>query len=164
MGCDTTLTINVFEFSGQEGAFLGNDTVSCSSSISLISPYTNTIWNNDFVGQELTVDQEGVYIAAATDEAGCTFRDTIAVTFEFLFEEISVAVCKDDFYEFNGDLLPPNSSSTYTIESSNGCDSILLIHVLEVPELEASFLGNDIISCQYPFLLQSPYANTLWNK
>lgn len=72
-GCDTSITINVFEIPEEEASFLGMDINSCIDTVTLTSPYENTIWNDDFVGAELTVLEEGTYIAVATDEQGCIF-------------------------------------------------------------------------------------------
>ena len=161
--CDTTLTINVFEIPEEQASFLGADFTACISSVTLSSPYANTTWNGGFVGSEFIVNEEGEYVAVAFDELGCSYIDTISITFEVLFEQISVAICKDDFYPFQGDLLPPNSSYTYVLETDDGCDSTLVIHVIEAPLFESSFLGEDIISCTTSIELISPYENTIWN-
>ena len=111
----------------------------------------------------MSVTEEGTYYALATDELGCSYLDSISITFEIPTEEVTVEICKNDVYLFDGDLLLVNTSSTHVIDGTDGCDSIVLINVLEIPDQESSFLGDDIISCMGTYLIQSPYENTIWN-
>lgn len=163
-GCDTTLTINVFELPDEEIPFLGNDITSCHSTVSLFSPYENTVWNNEQIGQELLIDSSGVYHAIATDELGCKFIDSINVIFEIPYKEINVEICTDDFYPFNGELLPVGTSMTFLVESPVGCDTIVLVNVTEIAPQSTNFLGDDIISCTNTVIVVSPFTNTSWSN
>ena len=162
-GCDSTVLIHVLEVPQIESSFLGDDIISCLNAFVIQSPYENTIWNDNTTGSELLVTEEGMYFAIGTDDLGCTYIDSISVTFELPFKEISVEICKDDSYPFNGDFLPVNSSSTYIVDGINGCDTTVLIQVTEIQHQETSFLGDDLIACDSEISILSPYTNTVWN-
>lgn len=162
-GCDSTVIIHVLEVPQLAASFLGEDVVSCKYPVVLESPYENTIWNDGFMGSQFTATEEGVFYAIGTDDLGCSYIDSITVAFDIPFEELSVEICKDDFYFFQGDFLPVNTSTLYNIYNASGCDSAFLIHVSEILPQEISFLGEDFISCKDEVILQSPFELTTWN-
>lgn len=161
-GCDTTLTINVFELPDEELSFLGNDITTCNSSVILSSPFASTIWNGGDEANELLVGEQGIYFADATDSLGCTFIDSIYVSFESLTKEVSVTVCKDDIYVYNGELLSPSSSYQFLLESVSGCDTVLTINVID-EDIIKIFDAEAITVCQNEIILTSPFDSTIWN-
>lgn len=78
-GCDSTynlLTTVPIEL------FLGNDVYECyKSSVTLRSPYPNTFWYNNCIGNQLEVNTSGTYSAFFKNKNGCILRDSIEVTF-----------------------------------------------------------------------------------
>ena len=155
--------INVLEKPAQEISFLGEDILSCENSISLISPFENTIWNGDNIGTTLFTETGGTYYASATDDLGCVYNDSIMVSFESNTKELTVTVCKDEFYEFYGELIPPNSTSTINVANQTGCDSIFTVYVNE-HESQKVFEANTISICQEEIKLSSPFDSTIWNN
>ncbi len=79
-GCDSIVTVNVSIFPLINN-FLGQDTLICGSSHTLISPNENTFWSNGNVSGNAEINSSGTYIATYTNEEGCINSDTITITF-----------------------------------------------------------------------------------
>ncbi|MCB0601134.1 MAG: gliding motility-associated C-terminal domain-containing protein [Saprospiraceae bacterium] len=78
-GCDSTITLDL-EVTGDQS--LGNDTLICAASDYLIhSPYSQTHWNDGDFSPTKRITKSGTYWAIMTDPGGCTFSDTVTVTF-----------------------------------------------------------------------------------
>ncbi len=132
-GCDTLLTINIFELPDEKLSFLGTNIISCESSVTLISPYVSTIWSGGDIGNEFLVGEQGTYFAAATDSLGCTYIDSIEVSFELITDEISVIICEGDSLVINNETYNTSGSYQQILNSTTTCDTTLQIK-LEVLE------------------------------
>ncbi len=76
--CDTIVEYNITVGSIIQD-MLGSDQIICSNSTELISPFNNTTWPDGSVSRTFNIDQSGVYVARAMDDANCPQTDTIIV-------------------------------------------------------------------------------------
>ena len=63
---------------------LGMDTVVCIGSQYLVNAgpgYTSYMWNNNTTSQTLPVSNSGIYSVMVSSQAGCSYRDSIDITF-----------------------------------------------------------------------------------
>ena len=79
-GCDSIVTISLNNLISDKD-FLGENLVVCDNTVTLKSPYSNTIWNNGIVSSNLTIQTSGKYSATYIDSIGCINSDSINVEF-----------------------------------------------------------------------------------
>ncbi|MCB9268564.1 MAG: gliding motility-associated C-terminal domain-containing protein [Lewinellaceae bacterium] len=78
-GCDSTINLNL-QVTGDQA--LGRDTLICRGDEYLLrSSYPHTQWYDGDFSPSKRVSRSGSYWAIMTDSVGCTFADTVAVTF-----------------------------------------------------------------------------------
>ena len=70
--------------------FLGNDTLSCKTSLLLNAsfPGCNYLWQNGSTDSTLIADSSGLYWAEVNDSYGCKERDSIRIRFSDLYLDI----------------------------------------------------------------------------
>ncbi len=105
--------------------------------LSVIGAYPGYLWTGGSTGPTLTVDDPGDYSVIVTDGSGCTGTDFYTVT------ENPVPIVDDygEYCEGAAYFYPGNAQTytqgdytiTYSNGSSLGCDSIVMLHVIEHP-------------------------------
>jgi gliding motility-associated-like protein len=98
---------------------LGQDTVFCEGTTFLLqSAYSETLWQDGSVGEELLVSETNLYIAQV-DTLGCTLRDSVF---------IEVINCQDCFV-FPNAFTPDGDGQNDTFSALNACP-------VDIPEFE----------------------------
>ncbi len=119
-GCDSTITVIVDELANY------------SENIELQSCNNNSIL---FDGVPLYIGD--VQDFNYSNAEGC---DSILTVSVIAVTEITntenVEVCDGDSYDYNGTLIPSGSSESFTLQSTQGCDSILTIEVSGILPVE----------------------------
>jgi len=104
----------------------------------------------EFNGENLT--ESGEYVANLTSEFGCDSTVTLTLTVAGpipVTEEFSM-ICSGDTYFFNGFELTEEGTYEVTLTATNGCDSMVVLHLGLIPtvsiELEATICTGESYS------------------
>ena len=119
-GCDSTVTLILEVLPVQASAF---EAVVCAG-----TPY---YFNSD------TLTEAGEYTAVFTSENGCDSTVVLTLTVLPVVSTTLVAeTCANEPYVYGGESLDMSGTYQFTFDGSNGCDSLVILHleVLPVPE------------------------------
>ena len=137
-GCDSTviLTLNVLPVSGSQMAA----TICAGAGY----PFNGTI-----------LSESGTYTAVFTAANGCDSTVTLVLTVNpSVLNELSVTICSNETYPFNGQNLNTSGSYEFNGTGTNGCDSTVVLNLEVLPVKQTSV---DAISCNgQPYI----YNNT----
>ncbi len=160
-GCDSNLTVSVINSDPVTG-FLGEDSNVCGDSYTITSEESNTEWPDGTTGSTYEVTTSGSYVGMYMDVNGCLQSDTVEVTFtDVVEEELELVSCDGLPVEYRGELLEVNSSTTFMIQNNAGCDSVIMVDVIESTPVY-NFLGMDDTTCDASFIITSNAENTFW--
>jgi len=122
-GCDSVLTLNLTVFPP------------ASSTVNV------TVCEGDsypFNGENLTA--AGTYTATLTGQYGCDSLATIVLSILPVSQtDIDVTVCASEGYPFAGQLLSQSGVYNLTLQSENGCDSVITLNLTVLPEYNTQF-------------------------
>ena len=139
----TTVTVNP----------LPNVTISGSSSFcqggstTLTASGANTyLWSNASTNAAITINNAGIYTVTGTDINGCTntASQTVAVNPTYNIP-LTHSICEGESYNFYGQNLTSAGTYTHTLQTINGCDSVLILTLTVKTLPTASITGNTTI-------------------
>lgn len=146
-GCDTIINYSI-SFSQIDTTLLAIE--SC--------PYSTVFFN----GEQLEVPSSSTFYFNSINNC-----DSVVMLEVFsnltLYDEIELMACPFTSVEYEGVQLPPNSTTEFYYESTDGCDSIVTVNVLPI-SVNNEFLGLDTIVCGETYTLSSPGDFTLWSN
>lgn len=91
------------------------------------APY-NLIWSDGTMGEVIMVDSSGDYNVTLTDANGCEMADTVSVTVqsgETIMQQDTAHICAGEGYTFGNQTLTEGGTYADTLQTVNGCDSII---------------------------------------
>ncbi len=135
-GCDSviTLTLDVLPLSGS----------SASAIICAGESYS-------FNGENLTVS--GTYTAVLTGQNGCDSVATLVLgVLPVSQTDIAATVCASEGYPFGGQLLSQSGAYSLTLQSENGCDSVISLNLTVLPVYNSQFEASICAGENYWFL------------
>ena len=107
-----------------------------------------------FAGQ--TINETGTYEGQFTAANGCDSTVVLELTVLETYEiETTASICESETYEFAGHQHIDNGTYTYTIPSTNGCDSTVILHLEVLPEKETNTIVSLCEGETYEFAGQS---------
>ncbi|RME08203.1 MAG: hypothetical protein D6816_05835, partial [Bacteroidetes bacterium] len=102
-------------------------------------------------GNEI-LTQAGFYTDTLTAANGCDSIVTLELLVQpFLTEQLSVAICEGDSYDFNGQLLMQAGQYTDTLTAHSGCDSIVFLNLEVLPPVSTALKVTICEGGFYPF-------------
>ncbi|MBK8442090.1 MAG: gliding motility-associated C-terminal domain-containing protein [Sphingobacteriales bacterium] len=120
-GCDSTVTLQV---SALPNAY-GSQTVSACAGDTY-----------EFNGESIAAGTSKIFNLQAVNGCDSIFTLTVAeLPNSSVYQELQS--CAGQGVWFNGELLNPNSTQTFTLVAANGCDSLLTVFVAELPAYES---------------------------
>ncbi len=85
-----------------------------------------------------TLTQSGSYVYQTT--SGCDSIITLTLQVgDYLETNISATVCPGEAYDFNGQLLTAEGIYTDSLQAAGGCDSVIVLNLSVLPELNTLF-------------------------
>jgi hypothetical protein len=180
-GCSDSDTISV-TIHNLPAVNLGRDTNQCGGTISLNGgSFSSYLWSTGSTNSSITISSSGNYWLEATDQNGCSDRDTIAVniysppTPDLGSDTVqcggTVTLNPGSYTSYNwsggsvGSNLNVSQSGTYsvTVTDANGCSGsdTIKVTIHPIPGLD---LGNDTVQCGGEIeLLADSSSSYLWN-
>lgn len=96
-----------------------------------------------------TYTESGTYTYSYTNASGCASVDTLQLTiYQPYNTPLSASICQGDTYDFFGQPLATQGVYTKTLETVNGCDSIITLTLTVLPLPTPFITGNNEI-CSY---------------
>ena len=85
-------------------------------------------WSNASTDATITVSSAGTYTVTGTDANGCsnTATKTVAVNPAYNIP-LTHSICQGESYNFHGQNLTTAGTYTHTLQTVNGCDSVLTL-------------------------------------
>ena len=77
-------------------------------------------------------------------------------------EELLYA-CENNEIAYQDTILSTGTTTQFTFERSDGCDSVVLVTIFPSLDTNNEFLGADTVVCGTRYLLSSPFPGTVWN-
>ena len=100
-------------------------------------------WSNSSTVDAITVNAAGTYTVTGTDANGCTNTATKTVSVNPIYNiPLTHSICQGDSYNFHGQNLTTAGTYTHTLQTVNGCDSILTLTLSVKPLPTPSISGN----------------------
>ena len=100
-------------------------------------------WSNSSTVDAITVNAAGTYTVTGTDANGCTNTATKTVSVNPIYNiPLSHSICQGESYNFHGQNLTTAGTYTHTLQTVNGCDSILTLTLSVKPLPTPSISGN----------------------
>lgn len=158
----TTVTVNP----------LPNVTISGSSSFcqggstTLTASGANTyLWSNASTNAAITINNAGIYTVTATDVNGCTNTVSQSVVVNPTYNiPLTYSICEGENYNFYGQNLTSAGSYTHTLQTINGCDSVLTLTLTVKTLPTVSMMGtNSICEGQSTTLTATGGNSYSWN-
>lgn len=147
-GCSATASTYVTVNPLPNVSISGNTTI-CqgSSTTTLTASGANTYaWSNNQSQSSITVSNPGTYTVTGTDVNGCTNTASQTVSVNPTYNiPLTHSICEGESYNFYGQNLTSAGTYTHTLQTINGCDSVLTL-TLTVKSLPTpSITGNTSI-------------------
>lgn len=100
-------------------------------------------WSNSQSGNAITVNNAGTYTVTGTDANGCTNTATKTVSINPTYNiSLTHSICQGDSYNFHGQNLTTAGTYTHTLQTVNGCDSVLTLTLTVKALPTPSITGN----------------------
>lgn len=127
-GCDSTALLNLTVL----------PTINTSLNITICSNETY-----DFNGEQLT--NAGVYTAVLAAENGCDSIVTLDLAvIPAQSSSFAATICDGDSYTYDGQALTAAGSYEFNLDGSNGCDSLVTLHLNILPLAQGAFA---VVNC-----------------
>ncbi|MCP4442099.1 MAG: hypothetical protein GY810_24580, partial [Aureispira sp.] len=111
---------------------LGNDTSICRNSTLTLDAgagFDSYLWQDGQITSTYIVNTGGLYWAEGRTVCGDTIRDSILVTIDTFYSTIDTNICIGTTFDYNGNILQPNTTNTFNILTAGGCDSLVTVNV-----------------------------------
>ena len=107
------------------------------------SAYT---WSNNLSDNTITISNAGTYSVTGTDANGCTSTATQTVMVNPTYNiPLSHSMCQGESYNFYGQNITAAGTYTHTLQTVNGCDSVLTLVVTLEALPTAAITGNPVL-------------------
>ena len=143
-GCSATTNVTVTVNPLPNVIITGNSSFCQGDNTTLTATGTSTYaWNNSSTVESITVSSAGTYTVTGTDANGCTNTATKTVTVNPTYNiPLSHSICEGESYNFHGQNLTVAGTYTHTLQTVNGCDSVLTLTLTVKALPTPSITGN----------------------
>jgi hypothetical protein len=148
-GCSNTANVTVTVNPLPNVSIIGNSSFCQGDNVTLTATGANSYaWNNTATNASITVSSAGTYTVTGTNVNGCSNTASKTVTVNPTYNiPLIHSICQGESYNFYGQNITAAGSYTHTLQTVNGCDSIITLTVTVKNLPTPSILGNTVI-CQ----------------
>ncbi|MBR5920114.1 MAG: T9SS type A sorting domain-containing protein [Bacteroidales bacterium] len=166
-GCSATANVTVVVNPLPNVNISGNSSFCQGDNVTLSATGANTyVWNNTSTNETITVSNAGSYAVTGTDANGCTniAAKTISVNPTYNVA-LAHSMCEGESYNFYGQNITAAGTYTHTLQTVNGCDSVLTLVVTLKALPTAAISGNTTIcEGETVTLTANGGVSYLWNN
>ena len=148
-GCTGTATVTVAVNPLPNVDITGNNSFCQGDNVTLTATGASTYaWSNTSTNAAITVSSAGNYTVTGTDANGCSNTATKTVTVNPTYNiPLTHSICQGESYNFYGQNLTTAGTYTHTLQTVNGCDSVLTLTFTVRPVPTPTISGNTTL-CQ----------------
>ena len=130
-GCSATANVTVTVNPLPSVNISGNNSFCQGDNITLTATGANSYaWSNASTDAAITVSSAGTYTVTGTDANGCSNTATKAVSINPTYNvPLTHSICEGESYNFYGQNITAAGTYTHTLQTVNGCDSVLTLVV-----------------------------------
>jgi len=130
-GCSNTANVTVTVNPLPNVSISGNNSFCQGDNVTLTATGANTyVWSNTSNNASITVSNAGNYTVTGTDGNGCSNTATKAVSVNPTYNTpLTHSMCDGESYNFYGQNITAAGTYTHTLQTVNGCDSVLTLTV-----------------------------------
>lgn len=143
-GCSNTANVTVMVNPLPNVSISGNNSFCQGDDVMLTATGANTyLWGNASTNASIIVSSAGNYTVTGTDTNGCsnTATKTVAVNPTYNVA-LTHSMCEGESYNFYGQNITTAGTYTHTLQTVNGCDSVLTLTLTVKPLPTATITGN----------------------
>ncbi len=128
-GCSNTANVTVTVNPLPNINIVGNNSFCQGDNVTLTATGANTyVWSNSQSSNTITVSNAGTYTVTGTDANGCSNITTKTVSVNPTYNiPLTHSICQGESYNFYGQNLTTAGTYTHTLQTVNGCDSVLTL-------------------------------------
>jgi len=140
---DVTVTVNPLP----NVNITGNNSFCQGDNVSLTATGASSYaWNNSSSNASITVNNAGTYTVTGTDANGCSSTATKTVSVNPIYNiPLTHSMCEGESYNFYGQNITAAGTYTHTLQTVNGCDSVLTLVVTLEALPPTAITGNTTI-------------------
>ena len=148
-GCSATANVTVTVNPLPNVNISGNSNLCQGDNVTLTATGASTYaWSNATTNAAITVGSAGNYTVTGTDANGCSNTATKAVSINPTYNvPLTHSICEGESYNFYGQNITAAGTYTHTLQTVNGCDSVLTLVVTLEALPPTAITGNTTI-CQ----------------
>ena len=130
-GCSATANVTVTVNPLPSVNISGNNSFCQGDNITLTATGANSYaWSNASTDAAITVGSAGNYTVTGTDANGCSNTATKTVSVNPTYNiPLTHSMCQGESYNFHGQNITAAGTYTHTLQTVNGCDSVLTLVV-----------------------------------
>ena len=140
---DVTVTVNSLpsvSISGNNSFCQGDNTTLTATGASAY------VWSNGSTDAAVTISYAGVYTVTGTSANGCVNFATVTISESPNYNiPLTQSICEGESYYFHGQNLTTAGTYTHTLQTVNGCDSVLTLTLTVNPLPTVAITGNTSI-------------------
>jgi len=143
-GCSATTNVTVTVNPLPNVSVSGNNSFCQGDNATLTATGANSyVWSNTSTNATITVGNVGTYTVTGTDTNGCSSTATKTITVNPTYNiPLTHSICQGESYNFYGQNLTTAGTYTHTLQTVNGCDSVLTLTITVKPLPTPSIMGN----------------------
>jgi len=148
-GCSNTANVTVTVNPLPNVNISGNSSFCQGDNVTLTATGANTyVWSNASTNASITVSNAGNYTVTGTDDNGCSNIATKTVSVNPTYNiPLTHSICQGESYNFYGQNLTTAGTYTHTLQTVNGCDSVLTL-TLAVKNLPTPSITGNTTLCE----------------
>ena len=130
-GCSNSANVTITVNPLPNVSISGNNSFCQGDNTTLMATGANTyLWSNSSTYASITVNSAGNYTVTGTDANGCSNTATNTVTVNPTYNiPLTHSICQGESYNFYGQNITAAGTYTHTLQTVNGCDSVLTLVV-----------------------------------
>ena len=166
-GCSATANVTVVVNPLPNVNISGNSSFCQGDNVTLSATGANTyVWSNTSTDASITISNAGAYTVTGTDANGCTNTTTKTVSVNPTYNiPLTHSMCEGESYNFYGQNITAAGTYTHTLQTVNGCDSVLTLVVTLEALPTTSITGNtSLCEGQTTTLTANGGVSYLWNN
>ena len=146
-GCSATANVTVNVNPLPNVNIIGNNSFCQGDNVTLTATGASTYaWSNTSTNAAITVSGAGIYMVTGTDANGCSNTATKAVFVNPTYNTpLTHSMCEGESYNFYGQNITAAGTYTHTLQTVNGCDSVLILVVTLEALPPTTITGNTTI-------------------
>ena len=148
-GCSNTANVTVTVNPLPNVSISGNNSFCQGDNVTLTATGANTyVWSNTSSNASITVSSAGNYTVTGTDGNGCSNTATKAVSVNPTYNTpLTHSMCEGESYNFYGQNITAAGTYTHTLQTVNGCDSVLTL-VVTLEALPPTVITGNTTICE----------------